>query len=109
MHLHQRIEGSRWEAGGTAGVRVTAARYAMMAVLVMLVPAARVLIGLGLQSQINNPNSHQKAKRIPNPKCLLGGKCCETALLSAQEDFKSTRPACRNSRSYIHPLSKVPL
>ena len=38
-----------------------------------------------------DPNSYQKTKRIPNLKCLLGGECCTTALLSAQEDFKSIR------------------
>ena len=38
----------------------------------------------------NNPNSHQKTKRFPNTKCLLGSECCAIALLSAQ-DFKSTR------------------
>ena len=49
------------------------------------------LIGLCLQCQIDNPNTHQKAKRVPNPECLLGGDCCAVAILSAQEDFKSTR------------------
>ena len=48
-------------------------------------------LGLGLQCQIDNPNPNKKTKRIPNPNCLLGGECCATAVLSAQEDFKSTR------------------
>ena len=34
--------------------------------------------------QTNNPNSHLRTKRIPNPKRLLGGKCCATALSSAE-------------------------
>ena len=41
--------------------------------------------GLSLQCQINNLNSHQKAKRIPNLKRQLLCNC-------TQEGFKSTCP-----------------
>ena len=49
------------------------------------------LTGLCLQCQIDNPNTHQKAKRVSNPECLLGGDYCAVAILSAQEYFKSAR------------------
>ena len=48
-------------------------------------------LGLGLQCQIDNPNKNQKTKRVPNSNCLLVGECCATAVLSSQDDFKSTR------------------
>ena len=48
-------------------------------------------LGLGLLCQINNPNKNRKTKWVPNPNCLLGGECCATAVLSSQDDFKSTR------------------
>ena len=47
------------------------------------------LTGLCLQCQIDNLNTHQKAKRVSNTERLLGGDCCAVAILSAQEDFKS--------------------
>ena len=50
-----------------------------------------MLIGLCLQCQIDNPNKHQKPKRVPNPECLLRGDCCAVAILSAQENFRSAR------------------
>ena len=57
----------------------------------MLTFTLRVSLDLDLQCQIRNLDSHQKIKRILNPKCLLGGECCATALLLAQEDLKNTR------------------
>ena len=57
----------------------------------MLTFTVRVSLGLGLQCQINNLNPHQKTKCMPNSKRLPGCECCATALLSAQEDLKSTR------------------
>ena len=50
-----------------------------------------MLTGLYLQYQIDNPNKHQKSKRVSNPECLLGGDYCAVAILSAQEDFRSAR------------------
>ena len=48
-------------------------------------------IGLPLHCQIDNPDPSRKTKRVFNPQCLVGGECCATAILSAQDDFQSTR------------------
>ena len=48
-------------------------------------------IGLSLHCQIDNPDPSRKSKRVPNPQCLQGGECCATEILSAQDDFRSTR------------------
>ena len=50
-----------------------------------------MLTDLCLQCQIDNPNKHQKSKRVSNLECLLGGDCCAVTILSAQEDFRSPR------------------
>ena len=50
-----------------------------------------MLIGLCLQCQIDNPNKHQKSKRVSNPEYLLRSDCCAVAILSTQEDFRSAR------------------
>ena len=47
-------------------------------------------IGLSLHCQIDNPDPSRKTNRVPNPQRLLGGECCATAILSAQNDFRST-------------------
>ena len=48
-------------------------------------------IGLAPHRQIDNPDLSRKINRVSNPQCLLGGECCATATLTAQDDFRSTR------------------
>ena len=41
------------------------------------------------------PGLQSEGKTFSNPQCLLGGECCATAILQAQNDFQSARLVCK--------------
>ena len=88
MNLDQRAVGSERSENGR-GAGPLKKWYAEDLIFKLKLTATGAL--LFLHCQIDRPDPSRRAGRVSSPQCLRSGERWETAILSAQHDFRSTR------------------